>query len=443
MEKKEKKSKRNGAVVINSPSHNNIDIFGNDKDNIFANSVDYGHRIDPRANRIIIITVIFIVIYVLCLLVPKGLVYGYLIQAGGRDTGSPDFTFSWIVMQVQNNFKGVLAVFTGEYIGPVNYAGLGLMLRQVVIGLAGAGLALCGAVYQGSFRNALVSPSTLGVMTGAQLGVTLYILIFLQEVNNGYTYTPWLEEHWYNYEGADRIIGTLWNTYGLALCSMICCFLVVGLIALVIKMSKRTKVSGIMLIITGTVISGVIGAFISTAQYYYVATDPEGVKAQLLREMQVATFYRNFGWIDILAIGIPLVIVFIIIMKLRMKMMILSFEDTESRTMGIESRKMRFTLIAVCTALVAIIVSFCGAVGFVGFLVPHLARRIVGPNFKYLLPASMVLGAVFVLGAYMLLMMTMGATYQTMLGVFISIGGSFVFMLTVLRGGGQIDGRFK
>jgi iron complex transport system permease protein len=124
-------------------------------------------------------------------------------------------------------------------------------------------------------------------------------------------------------------------------------------------------------------------------------------------------------------------------------MMLLAFEEGESRTMGIDARRMQIVVVGLCTLLTAIIVSFCGAVGFVGFLVPHLARRLVGPNFKYLLPASVVLGGVFVLGAYLLLMVTLGGSYQTMLGMFISIGGAAVFLVTALRGRGRIDGTFK
>ena len=89
-----------------------------------------------------------------------------------------------------------------------------------------------------------------------------------------------------------------------------------------------------------------------------------------------------------------------------------------------------FTKVAARTAIGFVVM------GFVGFFVPHLARRFVGPNFKYLLPASMAMGGVFVLTAYMLVSATLGPDYERMVGMFISIGGSAVFLVQALRGVG-------
>lgn len=108
--------------------------------------------------------------------------------------------------------------------------------------------------------------------------------------------------------------------------------------------------------------------------------------------------------------------------------------------MGVDSKRTQIIVVAVCTLLTAIIICFCGRVGFVGFLVPHLARRAVGPNFKYLLPASMAFGAVFVLGSYLLVAVLLGPEYETMVGMFISIFGAAIFLIQVLRGIGRGGG---
>jgi iron complex transport system permease protein len=92
--------------------------------------------------------------------------------------------------------------------------------------------------------------------------------------------------------------------------------------------------------------------------------------------------------------------------------------------------------VGLCTLLTAIIVSFVGAVGFVGFLLPHLTRRLVGPNFRYLLPGAMVLGAVFVLAAYILVAALLGPDFETMSGMYISIFGAVVFLELVIRNKG-------
>jgi iron complex transport system permease protein len=449
----------NTAIKSDAPTTENISLFEDVTGNLFADSVDKGHRVDPRAQKIFVLVAALLAIYFVCLIIPKDML-NWVVHLG-RTEG---YTFSWFVRDLQKNVSGVLAVLTGQESGDGSYIGgiyLGNMLRQAVIALAGAGLALCGAVYQGTFRNALVSPSTLGVMSGAQFGLMIWVVFF------GLSYeTPWFQkfymetdqvvsiadggfgvsgiDKWYMpIPGVDLFWYDLWNSLGLAVFSFFGCILVVGLVLLTMRLSKTVRTSGIMMIITGQIIGGVTGAIYTTVRYFYVVTDPFGTKAQTLTELQIASFYRSFGWIDIAAIGIPLIITFFVVMKLRQKMMLLAFEEGESKTMGIDARRMQFAVVGLCTLLTAIIVSFCGAIGFVGFLVPHLARRIVGPNFRYLLPATTVFGAVFVLGAYMLLMATIGSDYQTMLGMYISIGGSIVFMATALRGKGTSYGGFR
>jgi iron complex transport system permease protein len=427
-----------------APTSENI-RFDADSDNIFAESVDEGHRVDPRAQKVFILAAVLLVIYVLALIVPKDMLFKtwYSFRSEG-------FTFSWFVSDLQANINGLVAMFTGQEAGPVSY--LSNAIKYVVIALAGAGLALCGAVYQGAFRNALVAPSTLGVMSGAQFGLMIWVVLFVKD-DQWSSAEPWGRALLTGATGAgaggagaggsaEGALGYLLGSYGIAVFSFIGCFLVVGIVLLFMRLSKARRVSGIMLIITGQVIGGVLGAVYSTVRYHWVVVNPYGAVAQSLTELQIASFYRVFGWADILALGIPLLITFLVVMRLRQRMMMLAFEEGESRSMGIDARRMRFMVVGLCTLLTAIIVSFCGAVGFVGFLVPHLARRLVGPNFKYLLPATTVLGGVFVLGAYLLLMMTLGSDFETMVGMFISIGGAFVFLVTALRGGGRF-GAFR
>ncbi|MDR3364775.1 MAG: iron ABC transporter permease [Clostridiales Family XIII bacterium] len=364
------------------------------------------------------------------------------------------YTLSGFIAELQGNVEHLIGVFTGQDdLWTQSY--LGSMLRQMVVALAGAGLALCGAVYQGAFRNALLAPSTLGVMSGAQFGLMIWVVLFgvttdrpwfrkfFTEVDH--VQATFITEHkfYVQAEGVDTGLYYLWDSLSLALFSFAGCVLVVALVLLTMRLSKRVRTSAIMLIITGQMIGGVTGAVYSTVRYYYIVTDPWGMKAGLLTELQISSFYRNFSWIDIVCIGLPLLVTFLVVMKLRQKMMLLSFDEGESRTMGTDVRRMQIIIVGLCTLLTAIIVSFCGAVGFVGFLVPHLTRRLVGPNFRYLLPATTVFGAVFVLGAYMLLAMTMGTGYQTMLGMYISIGGAIIFLATALRGKGVAYGGFR
>ena len=404
--------------------------FFDDGENLYAESVDAGHKVDPRAQKVFVMAVVLVALLAFAMLVPKNMFDPGLLMSTNSAAHSDYWTPSWFATQLSNNMQGFILLFVG------NADSVSDFVHYLVIALAGAGLALTGAVYQGAFRNALVSPSTLGVMTGGSFGLTMWVFLITE---TGGTLS--LAAIDYTRSGLSWM-DYLSSSYGMAAMSFLGCFVVVGLVLLTMRMAGGAT-SGIMMIITGQVIGGLIGVFSTLVTYYYATTDPYGDAAQFLQEVAVATFIREFTWVDIVAIGIPLVITFLVVMHLRQKMMLLALDRTEQRTMGVNTRRMNFAVVTLCTLLTAIIISFCGTVGFVGFLVPHLVRRFVGPNFRYLLPASLVMGSIFVLGAYVILEATLGVDYAQMVGMFISIGGAAIFLITALKGKGAGFGAFK
>jgi iron complex transport system permease protein len=423
---------KRASVPIRSdaPTSENISIE-DEQDNVYAQAVDEGHRVDPRAQKIFILVIVLIAIYFVGLIFPKNIL-NVALQSGGYNSG---YTFSQFVEDLMANINGLIGVFTGNDTGVTPFSIT--MIRYIIVALTGAGLALCGAVYQGSFRNALVSPSTLGVMSGATLGMMVWVVFFVDDDGGN---VSWLTS---TDSDVTASFANMWSNYSLAVLSFVGCLLVVGIVLLVVKLGGKGGRSAIMLIICGQVVGAIMGAISNSIRYYYVYTDPYGVKADILTSLQIASFYRSYTWIDLIAVGIPLVLTFVIIMRLRRKMTLLAFSEDEARTMGVDTKRMRITVVLLCTLLTAILVSFCGRVGFVGFLVPHLARRLTGPSFSYLLPATTVLGGVFVLGAYTLLEITFGSSYETMVGMYISIAGAVVFLVTALRGGGGTRGQFE
>ncbi len=401
--------------------------FLDEGENLWADAVDAGHARDWRAQKVFILVVVLLVLLLVAMLVPKNMFNPSLLLQNSA-VGASWWTPSWFATQFSENMQTLVLLFAGDAHSASRF------IHYLVIALAGAGLALSGAVYQGAFRNALVSPSTLGVMTGGQFGMALWVLVITETGGTLSLAAVHMGEgtSWMDY---------LSSSYGLAACSFLGCFAVVALVLLALRMTGGT--SGIMMIITGQVVGGIVGVFCTLVRYYYATTDPFGDAAQFLQEVAVATFIREFTWIDIVAVGVPLVLTFLVVMHLRQRMMTLALDKTEQRTLGVNTKAMNFAVVTLCTLLTAIIISFCGTVGFVGFLVPHLARRLVGPNFEYLLPAATVLGAIFVLGAYVLLEATVGVDYAQMVGMFISIAGAAVFLVTALRGKGVRNGAFN
>jgi iron complex transport system permease protein len=167
-----------------------------------------------------------------------------------------------------------------------------------------------------------------------------------------------------------------------------------------------------------------------------VTVDQYGIKSDLMKMLMISSFYRTYTWADVVAVAVPIALCFIVIMRYRQRMMVLAFGNEEARSMGVDTRRTQYLVVGLCTLLTAIIVSFCGHIGFVGFLIPHLARRLVGPNYKYLLPAAVALGSAFSLTAYVLVSALLGPDYETMSGMFISIFGAAVFLVTAIRGQG-------
>ena len=427
-----RKKRNTGGPIVNerAPKKDNITFLEDEEENEFAAAMDQGHRIDPRAQKIFIMFVILLALLVFGLLVPKNL-FNEALQNGGSNNG---YSFAWFVEDLMYNVNGLVGVLTGhdDYIPKFSND----IILYIVIALTGAGLAICGAAYQGSFKNALVSPSTLGVTNGATMGMMVWVVFFVADDGSN---VGWLD----TYAGSDNLIDSILATYALSFIEFIGCLLVVGVVLLTVRLAGKGSTSAILMIIAGQCIGSVMGAVSNCVRYWYLAQDPYGVKADLLTSLQIASFYRTYSLLDVIAVGIPLIATFAVVMLLRRRMMLLTFSEDEARTMGVDSKKMQYLVVGLCTLLTAILISFCGRIGFVGFLVPHLARRLVGPNFSYLFPATAVMGAVFVVAAYVLVMMILGPEYETMVGMFISIFGSGVFLVTALRGKGGARGEFR
>ncbi|MDO4183082.1 MAG: iron ABC transporter permease [Coriobacteriia bacterium] len=417
-------------IDYDAPTTAGISIVDDEEGNEFASAMEEGHRVDPRLQKIFVMAVVLLVLYFLGLVIPTD-IFNTALHSGGTNTG---YSFSWFVDDLLANVNGIVGVLTGHDDGVVSYGQK--MIRYVVIAVTGAGLALTGAMYQGSFKNALISPSTLGVNNGATLGMMVWIVFFVAEDGSN---VAWLD----GFKGTAGTPDYLWSMYSLSLISFLGCLLIVGIVLAVFFIGSRGSSSPIMMIITGQVIGSVLGAVSNSIRYYYIAENPYSAKSQLLTDLMIASFYRDYTWIDIFAIAIPLIIAFVVVFRLSGRMMMFSFSEGEARTMGVNTKKMQIAIVAVGTLLTAILISFCGQIGFVGFLVPHMARRFVGPNFRYLLPATLLMGGIFVLGAYVLLMSTLGSDYETMVGMFISIGGAAVFLVQALGGKGGARGEFR
>ncbi|MBX9925179.1 MAG: iron ABC transporter permease [Hyphomicrobiaceae bacterium] len=267
--------------------------------------------------------------------------------------------------------------------------------RVVAAALAGAALAAAGAAYQGLFRNPLVSPDILGVSTGAGLGAVAGIFLSLPII----------------------AIQGLAFVGGLA---------TVGLVY-AIAAAVRGREPTLVLVLAGVVVGSLAGAAISLLK---VLADPYD-------QLPAITFWllgslASIRKADVLA-AVPLVLAGLLpLILLRWRINVLSLGDEEARALGVEAPKLRLIVIAAATLITSSVVAIAGVIGWVGLVMPHIARMLVGPNFDRLLPTAMLLGA-----TYMVLVDALARTIarvETPLGILTAMIGAPFFLWLLVRG---------
>lgn len=251
--------------------------------------------------------------------------------------------------------QGREAVAANEYSVLIN-----MRLPRVILALVcGAGLAVAGVGLQAVFSNPLVSPDTLGVASGASLGAVLALLF-----------------------QANMIVVQLSAvTFGLLAC------LLTYMLADV-RGAKKT----VMLVLSGLVISSLFQAMVSLVKY---VADTEEILPSITYWLMGSLYTSNYKSI---LMGTPAIIVSCIILFLiRWKVNVLSLSEDEARSLGLNVKYMRMTVIICSAVITSSVVSMCGQIGWIGLLVPHICRMMFGSDNMRVIPSSLSIGAVFLL----------------------------------------------
>ena len=225
--------------------------------------------------------------------------------------------------------------------------------------LVGASLSMAGTAFQGIFKNPLVSSDLLGVSNGAGFGAALAIL----------------------FSGSGIIIQIFAFIFGIIS------------VSITYLISKAYRAGGILiLILSGVAISAFFNSLISAIKF---VADPEDKLPEIVYWLMGSL--ASITMDEIIMIIIPLFIGFIILYLLRWQMNILAMGDEEAQSLGLNPSRVRLIIIAACTLLTSAAVSISGIIGWIGMIIPHMARIVVGPDNKILIPASLSLGASFLL----------------------------------------------
>ena len=336
---------------------------------------------------------------------------------------------------MSTNIDGLIGTLTGN-----GEAFESRFMVVVMCAVSGAALGMCGSAYQGAFNNPLAAPKTLGVMAGGALGALVFV-VFLGDVGPKQPGSISSNSQLVGWLSSLNPLEWAWVQYGEAICSMIGCFIVVGIVLSLTSWLGKGRLSNIIVIIFGQVFAATVTALISFARYYYTSnvTDAGIDLVDTLRAIENYTMMRSFTYNDLLVVVLPHVICMVIVLVMRRRLTLLSFGDDEAATMGINVNRTRYAMIAVCTIMTAIAISFCGHVAFLGFISAHISRRIVGPDFRYLLPASLFTGAGLLSLIQYICQSGLPYTSPYSAGTICSIVGAVIFLGLVLSQWGRRD----
>jgi iron complex transport system permease protein len=268
--------------------------------------------------------------------------------------------------------------------------------RVIAAALVGAALAVAGTAFQGIFRNPLVSPDILGASSGAALGAVLGIYFSLGVIGiEGLAFAGGLVA-----VAAVYVIGTL----------------------------LRSRDPILVLVLTGVVVGALLGAGVGLVKYL---ADPynqlPAMTFWLLGSLAATTVSDLLPLAGAVAVGT------VVLIALRWRLNVMSLPEDEARALGLATGPFRIAIIAAATLVTSASVATSGVVGWVGLVVPHLARALVGPDFPRLVPTAALLG-----GGYLLFIDTIARTaapVEIPLGILTAVIGTpfFIWLLAGMQ----------
>jgi iron complex transport system permease protein len=266
--------------------------------------------------------------------------------------------------------------------------------RIVLAMMVGMSLSISGAAFQGVFRNPLVSPQILGVANGAAFGAAFAILA-----------------------GASILI--------VQIAAFVCGILSVAMTYSISRFYKSTPT--LTLVLSGIVVGAFFAALVSLIKY---SADPWDKLPAIVFWLMGSLAKSSVE--DLMITVPPMALSIIALLLVRWRINVLSLGDEDARALGIDVEKLRLILILFCTLATSAAVCVAGVVGWVGLVIPHVGRMLVGPDHKVLLPATLSIG-----GVYLLLMDDLARTMtvaEIPLGILTAIVGAPFFAYLLRKG---------
>ncbi|WP_447722918.1 FecCD family ABC transporter permease [Edwardsiella tarda] len=265
--------------------------------------------------------------------------------------------------------------------------------RLVMALLAGGALGLCGATLQGVFHNPLVDPHIIGVTSGSAFGGALAILLGI---------TP---------------LAMMASTFGFGLLALM---LIYGIAAL------QGRENTLVLILSGIILSGFFAALVSLIQYL---ADSDEILPNII--FWLLGSFATANWHKVMLLALPVCAAALVLFKLRWRVNLLALEEKDALALGVAVVPLRRVILTCCALLVAAQVAVSGSIAWVGLVIPHLARLLVGPDHRHLLPCAFWLG-----GGFMIVVDDLARTLTSAelpIGILTALLGAPLFTLLLIR----------
>jgi iron complex transport system permease protein len=271
--------------------------------------------------------------------------------------------------------------------------------RAIFALIAGAGLAVGGAVMQSVMRNPLADPYTTGISSGACLGVAVAIILGLS------------------------ISGTQFGDLGVIVNSFLFAMIPMMIIILI---APRSAYSPATLILAGVAISYILNALTTILM---VSTDSETLS--IVYRWQIGSL-ASITWSSVLIMATVNLIGIAVTILLSKKLNILALGEENAKSLGLNVEGMRLLCLMIISFMVASVVCYAGIIGFIGLISAHIVRMLIDSDNRFVIPASAVFGAVFLLGAD-IIARYLSPSDSIPVGVILSFVGAPIFLYLIIK----------
>jgi len=313
--------------------------------------------------------------------------------------------FGSVHIRLQDMFSGLKHAFNGQDPANIHEAVfIQLRLPRVILcGITGAILAVSGVLMQGLFRNPIVEPGLIGTSAGAGLGASVVFVL-------APGFSPAVKE-W---------AGTLLTPI-LAFIGAMASTIIVYSIA---RNAKRISIMSLLLV-------GIAMNAVCLSGINFLAYTARDSQARSITFWNMGNF-SGASWLQVVVVGIAAAVVFIISFNYSKQLNTLLLGEEEATYLGVDPNKLKRNILLLNTIMVSVATAFVGVIAFMGLIVPHMLRLMIGSDNKRLLPASMLLGSALLICADTFGRLVL-APAEVSVGIITSLIGAPIFIILLKR----------